>query len=604
MNEHTRTVIDPITVDLVRGALLSIGREVGALIERTAMAPFIREKKDYFCGVFAADGTLVYTQNDKKGAGMAETVLQVYPAEEMHPGDVYWFNDCYTSKGALDHLPDMCFLTPVFHDGRLVAFYANFGHFHDIGGIRPGSLSPHAQEIWHEGLRIPPVRIMRDGEVDHELYRLILLNSRYPDYLEGDTRAMMSACLLGRTRLSEIFTRYGARSTLAAFAELNARSRLAVEAYLDSEVRSGSYSFWDYVDRDGVSDEPRRVELHVTVEGHTVKLDLTHSGDQAGGPINFLLGYDVARILVARLLTWKDPTVLLNQGAITPITDVKLRPGSIFQPLPPASLGLRAHSKQRLMNSILGVFAEATGGNTAACSPDYAIYMLRTKVNDTVKLWTDGVGVGQGARPFSDGLDVIYSARGQRNFPVEFYETEFPVRILTYGVWPDSGGPGLYRGGCGVIRDIEILSERMQLATRMNGLKVPAWGVKGGGAGRCGRFVVNPGREDERLIPTMGEDLELRRGDVLRVVTSGGGGWGDPRERPAHAVAADVLDGFVTVEGARSDYGVVVDPDTGDVDEAESGRLRAGMPTDRPFFDRGPIDPDLDRIVKELEHAK
>lgn len=594
MTAEPRSAVDPITVDLVRGALLNIGREVGALVERTAMAPFIREKKDYFCGVFGADGSLIYTQNDKKGSGMAACVLGAYPREEMKPGDVYWFNDCYTSKGAVDHLPDMCFLAPVFVDGEIVCFYANFGHFHDVGGIRPGSLSPHAAEISHEGLRIPPVRIMRDGKLDDALYRMILLNTRFPEYLEGDTRAMMAACLLGHQRMSELFARYGKQSMFAAVAELNRRSRTAVEAYIRTNVREGSYAFWDYADGDGLTDTPFKIDLKVGVRDGQVNADLTGSSDQARGPINFLLNEDVCRILFARLLTWKDPTVLINQGALLPIKEIRLRPGSLFAPLPPAPLGLRSLSKQRLMNSILGIFAEATGGDTAACSPDYVIYALRFKGNDgKIRLWTDGVGVGQGARPFADGLDVIYSARGQRNFPIEFFESEFPVRICNYAVWADSGGPGLFRGGCGVIRDVEVLVDEMFLATRMNGLKVPAWGVKGGKAGRCGSFVLNPGTSGERRLPSIGEDIRLKRGDILRVITSGGGGWGNPLGRSPERVASDVLDGFVSAAGAARDYGVIVDARTGEIDLKETERLRREMPTDLPFFDRGPIDPRL-----------
>jgi N-methylhydantoinase B len=213
------------------------------------------------------------------------------------------------------------------------------------------------------------------------------------------------------------------------------------------------------------------------------------------------------------------------------------------------------------------------------------------------------VGVGQGARPFADGLDVIYSARGQRNFPVEFYETEFPVRILQYVVAPDSGGPGLFRGGCGVIRDVEVLSDEMLLATRMNGLKVPAWGVNGGQAGRCGRFVLNPRTASVRELPSISEDIRLVKGDVLRVMTSGGGGWGNPRERPPERVAEDVLDGFITPEGARRDYGVAVSDD-GEIDSSETEYLRRTMTTNRPFFDRGQLSDDVRRAIADRESSR
>ena len=188
-------------------------------MERCAMSPFIKEKKDYFVGVFDTRGRIVACHISGSGPGMLEAILRAYPIETMRAGDVYWFNDPYLSDGAVQHHQDMVFVVPVFHAARLVAFAATFGHYQDIGGLRAGSISPHATEIYHEGVLVPPVRIVREGQLNDEAYRIFLRNSRLPDLVEGDTRAMMASCHLAEARIAELFTRYGAAIVLAAFDE-------------------------------------------------------------------------------------------------------------------------------------------------------------------------------------------------------------------------------------------------------------------------------------------------------------------------------------------------------------------------------------------------
>jgi N-methylhydantoinase B len=580
--------IDPITVEIIKGALKSAAREMGVLIERTAMSAFIREKKDFFAGLYDPQGHLVYTDHDKFGPGMVDCIFDVYPAHTMAPGDVYWFSDCYLSRGAISHSPDMCFVAPTFSEATLVGFAAVFGHFWDIGGMKPGTLSPLATEIFQEGIAIPPIKICHRGTFNDEAYRLILRNSRFPDLLRGDTRAMIAACNLGQRRLHELCRRFGTAKLEAGFAAIFDQQERAVRQALQA-VPDGRYTFADYVDSDCVSDTPFRVQVTVTVHGDTVSVDFQDTDDQAQGPINFLLHPDAARMLIARALAWKEPTVLLNYGAGKPVTEVLLRPGSLVQPHYPAALGLRAHTLYRILNSILGDFAQATNGDTPAGAGDYVLYMLRAldAKSGTFTLLIDGIGVGQGARPFGDGLDVIYSARGQKNFPIEFTESEFPVQILNYAIHQDSGGPGKYRGGAGVVREVRLLAPTAVLGTRMNGVKCPAWGVNGGKAGKSGYVVVNPGMPQARAISPFGDNVELHCGDVLRVVTSGGGGWGNPAERDPLAVLQDVKDGFVSLDSARQAYGVVIEADTWKIDWRQTQEHRRAMPTQVPLFDRG-----------------
>jgi N-methylhydantoinase B len=588
--------IDAITVEIIKGALRAAAREMGLLIERTAMSAFIREKKDFFAGIYNAGGQLVYTDHDKFGTGMVDCVLEQYPAATMAPGDVYWFSDCYLSRGAISHSPDMCFVAPTFCDDTLIGFATAFGHFWDIGGIKPGTLSPLATEIFQEGIAIPPIKISDRGTFNDEAYRLILRNSRFPDLLRGDTKAMIAACNLGQRRLHELAQRFGVVQLQAGFEAMFRQAERAVRTAL-AAMPDGRYTFADYVDSDCVSDTPFRVHVALEVKGDTVTADFRASDDQAAGPINFLMHPDNARSIIARALIWRDPAGLLNDGVCAPIPEVLLRPGSLVQPRHPAALGLRAHTLYRVINAILGDFAQATDGDTPAGSGDYVLYMLRSldPQKGTFTLLIDGIGVGQGARPFGDGLDVIYSSRGQKNFPMEFIEHEFPVRMLRYAIHQDSGGAGKLRGGCGVVRDIQVLAPQVILGTRMNNVKSQSWGVKGGKSGKAGRFIINPGTAHERQVAPFGDNVELHAGDILRVMTAGGGGWGNPAARDPLQVLQDVKDGFVSLDSARDEYGVVIEADTWKIDWRQTQESRRAMPVTPPLFDRGEAYERLER---------
>ena len=590
MSSAADTSIDLVLVEIIKGALKACGDEMEALMVRTSMSPFIREKGDHFSGLADRKARILYTTHDRSGPGMLETIFERYPPDAMHAGDVYWVSDPYLLRGAISHTPDMCFIAPAFFRDEIVGYSLCFGHFWDVGGSRPGSISPQATDIFQEGLSVPQVRIVDQGRLNDDLYRTILRNSRFPDMLEGDTRAMMAASRLGQLRMLELFERYGVQQMEAAFEALHARSERAVRSNISRLVRSGRYKFADYVDNDCVSDTPYRVEVEVEFDHDGVAVvDCTRSDDQARGPINYLMHPDACRMLFSRFLVSVDGTVHQNAGAYRPIGEVKLRSGSILQPVRPAPLGLRAHTLWRFANAVLGVFAQATQGQTPAGSPDYVIaifHALEAKPGEHF-FCTDGMGAGQGARPYADGLDVIYVGT-QKNYPIEFLEGTYPMRIERYGIAPDSGGPGRYRGGVGIVRDYRILAQKVMIATRMGNQKTQPWGVSGGRAGRPGRIIVNPGRPDERIIPGFSEGVVVYRDDVVRFVTCGGGGFGEPFERDPQGVLDDVQDGFVTLAAARDDYGVAIDASGQCIDEAETARLRGGKREPRPFFDRGP----------------
>jgi N-methylhydantoinase B len=520
---------------------------------------------------------------------MVAPILEAYPLEEMRPGDVYWFNDPYISKGAVQHHQDMVFAMPVFEAGKVVAFSVTYGHYQDIGGMKAGSISPHASEIFHEGILVPPIRIYRAGELNDEAYRMFLRNSRLPALVEGDTKAMIASCRLAETRVLELLERYGHDTVVEAFETIIDHTAGRTRALFRELIPQGTYTFHDYLDDDGVEGRPYRVELTLSRDGDRVRLDATQSDDQARGPINYITNPGLLQIAYGRYLLALDPSLDVNEGLLQNLDEWITREGSLVQPRFPAPLGMRAHTRFRVVACMFGALAQANGGQVPANSPVYVLYYFRAQHPLTHQpiLCIEGLGVGLGARPFADGIDAIYYI-AQENYPVEYVEKDFPLRIEQYAIRPDSGGPGLYRGGCGVIRDVRVLCEAAELGTRMENTKFPPYGVSGGRAGRPGKIWLNPGTPEAREIPQVGDGVRLKRGDLLRLVTCGGGGWGDPFGRDPLLVQQDVARGFVSAAGALEDYGVVLDPLSFEIDKAATDERRQQGACALPLFDRGP----------------
>ena len=579
--------VDPITLEIVKGAVSSTIREMEGLIERPAMSPVIKEKMDYFVGIYDTRGRIVDAFLSTSGPRIIDPVLREYPMEEMQSGDLYWYNDPHKSLGAIQHTGDMCFVAPVFYQGEITSFAVSFGHFWDIGGSVTGSLSPHATEIFHEGMLVPPIRIVQAGKLNREAYAVILNNSRFPDMLEGDTRALMAACRLAEERLQELMGRYGQETVLLSFDEIIERSIAAHRKFVREVVPEGEYHFFDYVDADPVTGESKRIDLKLIHKDGKIIADLTGSGPQAKGPVNFITSPGAFSLMLARHMCYLNPELPLNEGAVQILDEVLTKPGTITSPNFPAPVGLRSHTVIRLMGCLGGVLAQANDGHAPAGSPVYVIYSLRAIDEDGRYLYfSEGIGSGQVGRPTADGLNVIYF-RDQRNYPIEFEEGEFPLRIEQYAILPDSAGPGYYRGGCGVVRDVRVLVD-CTMSTRMDNVYFPSFGNNGGKAGQPGKFTLNPGTPDERDIPPAGENISVKAGDLLRVETSGGGGWGDPFTREPQEVRRDVLEGFVSLEAARDDYGVALHSDGLEIDWSATEALRAKRKPSHRGVDRGP----------------
>jgi len=580
---EVHTAVDPITVELVRGAMRSIQNEMEALIERTAMSAFIREKKDFYAGLFDGRGRFIAGNSRPGSSDLIAPIFEQYPARDMRPGDLYWYNDCYIARGAVSHTPDQVLVAPVFHQDRLIAFSQAWAHFSDIGGMHAGSISPDCTEVYQEGLLVPPVRLAREGAVNEELLRLFLRNSRFPEAVGGDMRALMAAVRLGEKRMQDLLARFGADMIEATFETLIEQVRRVVRERFHAIVPDGTYTFTDTVDTDGHGSGPIRLRWKLEVAPERVVLDATASDDQVRGAINYLMSITEPAMTFGSFLLGDSREYTLNAGAEALFDEVRVREGSILAPRFPAALGQRSITKMRNLGAYLGLLAVATHGKLPAAHTGYVIWNARGRNAAGERfLMSDGVAVGYGARPTADGHDAIYLV-AQENYPAEFVEASYPLRVTRYEVNRDTGGPGRWRGGCGVIREMEILCEEAMVGFRIEGEANPPWGVAGGKCAGSGRAIVNPGTPRERVLPPLSDGHMVRRGDIVRVETGGGGGWGHPFDREPDRVLADVLGGFVSRDCAKREYGVVLTPDGGAMDAEETTRRRRSRPATRLF---------------------
>ena len=580
---------DPIRLEIIQGAVMAAQREMEALIERTAISAFIREKKDFYTAIFDADGVMAVGSMVPIFGDITTPVFERFPPETMREGDLYWYNDCYGSRGAVSHSNDQVLLQPVFHEGRRVAFVMSWAHFADIGGMRPGSISPDATDIWQEGIIVPPTRLIDAGVTNEAALAIFHRNSRYPAQSEGDMSALMASVALGAERMGEVCRRFGADVLEDALAQLLERTRGLVRRRLAETFDYGTHRFTDAIDTDGHGNGPFHLRFAITrekgVDGEDrFVFDATQTDDQAPGPVNLLMNRSIPGMALGLFYLGGNPDQVCNAGGPLALDEVRLRKGSLVQPEWPAPLGMRGLTMMRVLATLNGL-VNAAGGQAPAAQAAYVVALIRGKATgeDGVQrpfLLADGIGVGYGARAFADGIDAVYFV-AQENYPVEFTELGYPVRFRAYGMVRDSGGPGEYRGGAGILREYEVLADTAMLGIRIDGVENPPWGIAGGKSGRPGRIVLNPGTAAERVLPPLSDGTMLSKGDVVRIETGGGGGYGHPFDRDPARVLEDVLGGLVSAEAARGDYGVAVAGPA--VDAVETARLRAHRPDVKAF---------------------
>lgn len=588
-DKYTDTICDPVRLEIIRGAIMATQREMEALIERTAISAFIREKKDFYTALFDGNGVMAVGSMVPIFGDLTSPVFEHFPRDTMKPGDLYWYNDCYGSRGAVTHSNDQVLLAPVFANGQLSAFVMSWAHFADIGGLMPGSISPDATSIYQEGIIVPPTKLIDQGVTNETALAIFHRNSRYPSQSIGDMSALMASVNLGVARVAEVVERHGNDIFADALDQLLNRTRGLVRRRLAETFDYGTHRFADTIDSDGHGNGPFALRFAIIREKgkdgqDRFIFDATESDDQAPGPVNLIMNPAVPGMALGLYYLGGDPAQVCNAGGPLSFDEVRLREGSIVQPKFPAPLGMRGLTMMRMLAVLNGLVNVAGGGAPAAHSA-YVITMMRGTYTDeggaTVPfLLADGIGVGYGARDFADGIDAVYFV-AQENYPVEFLEAGYPYRLRQYGVVPDSGGPGRWRGGTGIIREYEILADEVTMAVRIDGVKNPPWGYAGGMCGGTGRVRLNPGTEREVEIDPLSDGNIMVKGDILRIETGGGGGNGHPYDRPAEAVLKDVLGGFVTAQAARDHYGVVITDEA--LDTAATQALRADRPATKAF---------------------
>jgi len=599
---------DRVLVEIVEGTLASIEREVETAIGRTARSPMIRDAHDFRAGIH---DRRLRKLTGRSYSALVHPVVRDYPLETMRPGDVYFHNDVYLSEGGIGHLPDLCVTVPVFHDGDVVAFVQAFGHHDDIGGAVPGSMPSAATSVFEEGLMVPPIRLWEAGRPNEAALKIMTRNSRMPESLAADLDAECSACLMGAERLSDLFVRYGRSTVEDCFDAIIDTTTRTFRDEILSQIPDGEYVWEDYAEHDGV-DPPRLHAQRITLTKTPDKLvlDFTGTSPQARGPINhcgdYASGNFLAKWLAPILRNLADSPeraaeLDVNEGVV-PLLELRFPPpGTLLTPVFPAPTNARTFVILRLLGVFAGALAKAVDGRMPADQETIRYTgVYGTDADGVPYLMREVLGGGSGGRYYADGEDTIHVVPDSRNIPVEFAESRWPFVVERLGLAVDSGGPGRYRGGLGYDKHLRMLRDAhfMSIADRS---VLSCWGVRGGRAGRPFSIVVNPGGPNERVVDALADAEPVGAGEVIRIRTTGGGGWGDPLDRPYDEVARDVAWGKVSVTGAREDYGVVVDDPV--ATDALRASLRAARSGGEPFFDRGPGYPVLSggRLYAEVD---
>ncbi len=599
----------PVMLEVLRNRFQAIADEMASLVLRAGHTVFVKETSDFGAVLVSVDGEVVCAPMNTGVALMVgvpcDVAIRRSLALGVGPGDVFISNDVWDTGGMATHLPDIYVWRPIFHGGRVVCYAWAFVHSSDVGGIVPGSIAPSSAEIYQEGLRIPVAKLFRRGVLNEELLALIRANCRIPDQNWGDIKAMISGLARAERRVGELIARYGIETVRSGIADvLDYAERQAREEF--ARIPDGTYVFWDYLEGDSGGGRAIRLKVRMTVEQGSVTLDFADTDPQTRQSYNLpshsRRGHWQFVFSLVGFLRSVRGGIAYNSGLARPVA-VEVPRGTVLNPEPGVAVGNRSATQIRLVDVIMGALAQACPGIVpAAGAGQGSIFLLRVPDFETGQSKVSVIQPlcgGSGGRPMKDGIDGIDFAIGfLRNIPVEAIEADMPVRIRRYRLRADSSGAGRYRGGAGLEIEMQVLAPEATVTSRaMDRYRFRPWGRLGGRAGARGYTVLNPGTPGERDIGKI-DVLHLGYGDVLRIGTPGGGGYGDPLERAAAAVLADVRRGILSRARAARDYGVVV---TGDLHvdaaatEARRTALRAaGHPV--ADFDFGPEREAYERL--------
>lgn len=544
-----QTHLDPARLEVIRNALIAGAEEMNLSIWRTARSTVVRETLDYSTALFdgkgqaVAQSTRIPIHLNSMSVCLDEIIANHIPLDDWQPGDVILTNDPYCGG---QHLPDFVAFQPIFADGRRVAISASIVHHVDVGGGAPGSYYAGAREVYQEGLRLPPVRLVEGGKVSQTVVSIIRQNSREPDKIAGDVYAQIACLKVGANAIDRLVRRYGPATIVAAMNEILDQSEVEMRSAI-GQIPDGIYTFEDFVDDDGQDAVGLQINAQVKIDGDHCVVDLSGSADQAPGPVNCTLNMAKSGVYCA-LLCAAGGRAMANSGAYRPI-DVVARPGSIVNCRPPAPVANRMATGHRVVTTVLGAIAKAAPDLIPAAY--YGVsYVAALSAPDPIvdgerRVYFEVEVGGWGAHPSGDGADGFSAGfHNLANSPVEMCETLFPITFTEYGFIPDSGGKGQYRGGLGLAREWRLDADWGVLSGNFERFRYPPYGLNGGEPGSLGSFQLKRSGEVTDL-PSKISGVDLRRGDTVRLETSGGGGWGAADDRDPDLHAQDVKGGYV-----------------------------------------------------------
>ena len=551
--------LTPIEIELLRNALTSICDEMFLAIMKSAYSTNIKERHDHSAAIFDAQGRVVVQGESlplhlASMLGLVEVVLDRFGVDGILPGDMFISNDPFVGRGS--HLPDVAVLAPVFRDGELALFVSNIAHHSDIGGMAPGSMAGGMTEIYQEGLRIPPIHIVRDGAILQDVLDLVLLNVRVPQERRGDYMAQIAANRLGIRRLEELFQRWSPEQLEAGGTAIIEAVTRRMRAGI-AELPDGEYGFEDVLDDDGMGTTDIPIVVHLRIAGDEIWIDFTGSGDQVKGNMNNSYAGLQASVLFA-LKVLIDPDGPTNHGMLAPV-HISAPEASVVNAAFPAATAARAQTCQRIIDAILGALAPAVPDRVIAASngANGVATFSGTGADARYYLYMETIGGGGGARSYKDGTDgVQVHTTNTSNLPIEALENEYPLLIDRYELINDSGGAGKWRGGLGLRRVYRAIDHTMMFSGQGERSVHPPWGLFGGKDGGTGSIaILHPDGRREALT-VKPSSLEIPPDAAVCIETPGAGGYGPPDERDGDLLVEDRRSGKFSDDFMTERYGV------------------------------------------------
>ncbi|TWB12693.1 N-methylhydantoinase B [Rhizobium sp. ERR 1071] len=550
-------VVDPVTQEIIEGKLAATVDEMGVVMARTSMSPVIYEVLDFACGLLTRDGELVAQMNGitlftGTFGTQVKSLIALY-GDDLEDGDILLTNDPYSGG---THACDFAIVKPIFFGGRILAYAINVAHYLDVGGSVPGSLAPNATSVFQEGLRLPGVKVVRSDRFSDEVLRIIRENVRLPEVAIGDLTAQVATVRVAARRMGELAHKYGTDVVKAAFNHLLSVSEKQARAAITA-LPDGIYEAEDIIDGDGVTTDPISVKVAVTISGDRLTADFTGCPPAVAGPINCAAGalQSAVRTIFKALVAPQAPS---NEGWFRPLSVIAPK-GSVFTAEKPSPTGWyyegSVHASELVWKALAKLMPErfSAGSYTSLC----VLYVSGKDEAGQPFIHIEPQHGGWGASRDGDGANALIALTDgdTYNYSVEVIEARFPLLVRRYGLNVEGGsGAGRRRGGFGVIRDYEILGDGASAYCSFGRTDTPPWGIEGGKSGSINLLQL---KESGGKVRNFGREphIELKRGDLVRIITGGGGGWGDPRAREREQVRRDVEDGYITSEVARSLYG-------------------------------------------------